>query len=319
MKKLLLICAVLVCFVKANAAIAKRITVAQDGSGDYKTVQEAINAAPDRSNTRTEIFIKTGTYKERIVVPIEKTNITMIGEDVKTTVLTFDNYASKLDTAGKPLGTSRTASFYVYGRGFSAKNITFENSAGPVGQALAIYVAGDEAAFFNCRFLGFQDTIYTNGRGTREFYKDCYIEGTTDFIFGAATAMFDNCDIFCKKGGSYISAASTLDTTKYGYVFTHCHITGSAPDNSFALGRPWRPYAKVVYLFCDLSNVISLAGWDNWRNAENEKTAYYAEYKNTGPGYQPDKRAAWSHQLTDDEAKIYTQSLILNGWEPIKP
>ncbi len=319
MKKLLLICAVLICCIKADAAIAKRITVAQDGSGDFKTVQEAINAVPNHSNARTEIFVKTGIYKERIVVAAEKTNITLIGEDVKNTVLTFDNYASKLDTAGKQLGTSRTASFYVYGRGFSAKNITFENSAGPVGQALAIYVAGDEAAFFNCRFLGFQDTIYTNGRGTREYYKDCYIEGTTDFIFGAATAMFDNCDIFCKKGGSYISAASTLDTTKYGYVFTHCHITGSAPDNSFALGRPWRPYAKVVYLYCDLGTVISAAGWDNWRNAENEKTAYYAEYKNTGPGYQPDKRVAWSHQLTDDEAKIYTKSLVLNGWEPIKP
>jgi pectinesterase len=117
----------------------------------------------------------------------------------------------------------------------------------------------------------------------------------------------------------YISAASTLDTTKYGYVFLRCHITGSAPDNSFALGRPWRPYAKVVYLYCDLGSVIMAAGWDNWKNPDNEKTAYYAEYNNTGPGFQPDKRVPWSHRLTDDEAKIYTLELVLNGWEPKKP
>jgi pectinesterase len=300
-----------------QAKAQKRIIVAQDGSGNYKTVQEAINAVSDNNPSITEVFVKKGTYKERIVVPVTKPNITLIGEDATNTTLTFDNYALRLDSTGKALGTSRTASFYVYGSGFTARNITFENSAGPVGQALAIYVAGDKAAFYNCHFLGFQDTIYTNGKGTREYYKDCYIEGTTDFIFGAATALFENCHLFCKKGGSYISAASTLDTTKYGYVFIRCKIDGSAPDNSFALGRPWRPYAKVVYLYCDLGKVVLAAGWDNWRNSENEKTAYYAEYKNTGEGYQPEKRVSWSHQLTDDEAKAYTQELILNGWNPI--
>jgi pectinesterase len=314
MKKLIFLSTLLAFVMQAKAQ--QRIIVAQDGTGAYKTVQEAINAVADNSSAVTEIFVKKGTYKERITVPVSKTNITLIGEDAMRTVLTFDNYATRLDSAGKQLGTSRTASFYVYGSGFTAKNITFENAAGPVGQALAIYVKGDKAAFFNCRFLGFQDTIYTNGGGTREYYKDCYIEGTTDFIFGAATALFENCNIYCKKGGLYISAASTLDTTKYGYVFMHCKIDGSAPDNSFALGRPWRPYAKVVYLYCDLGKVILHAGWDNWRNPENEKTAYYAEYKNKGDGYQPDKRVSWSHQLTDDEAKIYTKELILNGWKP---
>lgn len=314
MKNFLLIITGIVFTLQVNAQ--KRIVVAQDGSGNYKTVQQAIDAVADHSTQVTEIFVKKGTYKERVVVPITKNNITLIGEDAITTVLTFDNYALRLDSAGKALGTSRTASFYVYGSGFTAKNITFENSAGPVGQALAIYVKGDKAAFFNCRFLGFQDTIYTNGGGTREYYKDCYIEGTTDFIFGAATALFEDCNIFCKKGGAYISAASTLDTTRYGYVFMHCHITGSAPDYSFSLGRPWRPYAKVVYLYCDLGQVIKPEGWDNWHGTESDKTAYYAEFKNTGPGFQPDKRIAWSHQLTDDEAKIYTKKLILAGWDP---
>ncbi|MES2277377.1 MAG: pectinesterase family protein [Bacteroidota bacterium] len=304
--------------VSSNVLIGqKRLVVAQDGSGNYKTVQEAVNAVPDRSQVVTEIFVKKGTYKEKVLVAAEKMNITLIGEDAKETVLTFDNYATRLDSAGKALGTGRTGSLYVYGAGFTAKNITFENSAGPVGQAVAVYVVGDKAAFFNCRFLGFQDTLYTQGYGSRQYYKDCYIEGTTDFIFGAATALFDKCSIYCKKGGLYISAASTLDTTKYGYVFLHCDISGSAGDGVFALGRPWRPYAKVVYLYCNLGKVVMPTGWDNWRNPENEKTAYYAEYKNIGPGYQPDKRVAWSHQLTDDEAKIYTRKLILNGWEPV--
>jgi pectinesterase len=306
----------IMCFCIIKAEAQKRIVVAQDGSGNYKTVQEAINAVADNSTSVTEVFVKKGTYKERIVVPVSKINITLVGEDAMTTVLTFDNYAARLDSAGKALGTSRSASFYVYGGGFTARNITFENAAGPVGQALAIYVAGDKAAFYNCRFLGFQDTIYTNGKGAREYYKDCYIEGTTDFIFGAATALFDNCNIYCKKGGAYVTAASTLDTTKYGYVLMNCKITGNAPDGSYALGRPWRPYAKVVYLHCYLGPMIKAAGWDNWRNPENEKTAYYAEYKNTGPGAKTDERVAWAHQLTDDEAKSYTTELILNGWKP---
>jgi pectinesterase len=311
-----LLIAGMVFFFITKAEAQKRIVVAQDGSGNYETVQEAINAVADNSTKVTEVFVKKGTYKERIVVPVAKINITLIGEDAMTTVLTFDNYAARLDSVGKALGTSRSASFYVYGGGFTARNITFENAAGPVGQALAIYVAGDKASFYNCRFLGFQDTIYTNGKGAREYYKDCYIEGTTDFIFGAATALFDNCNIYCKKGGAYVTAASTLDTTKYGYVLMNCKITGNAPDGSYALGRPWRPYAKVVYLHCYLGLMIKAAGWDNWRNPENEKTAYYAEYKNSGPGSKTDERVAWSHQLTDDEAKSYTTELILNGWKP---
>ena len=297
----------------------KHIVVAQDGSGNYKTVQEAINAVTDNNTAVTEILIKPGIYKERIVIPKEKINITLIGENAVATVLTFDNYATKLDTAGKPLGTSRTASFYVYAAGFTAKNITFQNSAGPVGQALAIYVDGDKAAFFNCRFLGFQDTIYTHGFGSREYYSDCYIEGTVDFIFGSSTAFFEKCTIFCKNNGRYITAASTPDSVKYGYVLVDCKIIGDAAAGSIALGRPWRPYAKVVYLNCNLGNVISAEGWDNWRNAANEKTAYYAEYKNSGPGYKPTGRVKWAHELSDAEAKDYIKQLVLKGWEPKMP
>lgn len=297
----------------------KRIIVSQDGKGNYRTIQEAINAVPDRNMNRTEIFVKKGSYKERVIVSKSKINITLIGEDAKETIITWDDYAAKKDSSGKDLGTFRTATFYIYGTGFSAKNITFENSSGPVGQALSIFVAADKVAFFNCRFLGCQDTIYTNGNGSRQYYSECYIEGTTDFIFGAATALFDQCDINCKKGGQYLTAASTLDTTKYGYVFLKCNIGGNAPENTFALGRPWRPNAKVVFLYCYLSNVIKNTGWNNWGKPDNEKTAYYAEFKNTGPGYKPAERYAWSHQLTEEEAKIYTPALILANWKPEKP
>jgi pectinesterase len=299
-----------------SAKTQKRITVALDGSGDYKTVQQAINAVPDNSTTATEIYIKKGTYKEKLILPESKREVHFIGGDLKGTILTYDDYAGKKDSTGKDMGTSKSASFYIYGAGFTAKNITFENSAGPVGQAVAVFAAADRCCFINCRFLGFQDTIYTYGRGTREYYKNCYIEGTTDYIFGASTAFFEDCELFCKSGGSHVTAASTLDTTAYGYVFVRCKITGTAPDNSYDLGRPWRPHAKVVYLQCELGPMIKPAGWDNWRNPENEKTAYYAEYKNTGPGYKPDERVTWSHQLTDAEAAQYTMSNILKNWKP---
>lgn len=307
-------------FACLNTAFAKKkLIVAQDGSGDFKTVQEAINAAPSNSNEETQIFIRKGKFKERVEVPQQKTNLTLIGEDVTNTIITFDNYASKPDSTGKPLGTRRTASFYVYAKNFTAKNISFENSSGPVGQAVAVFVVGNHAAFFGCRFLGFQDTLYTNGPGSTQYYYDCYIEGTTDFIFGAATALFEKCKLFAKKGGLYITAASTADTTKYGYVFLQCDITGDAPSGTFALGRPWRPNAKVVFKECHLNNVISAAGWDNWHNAANEQTAYYAEYNNNGPGFKPEGRVPWSRQLTAEEAKIYTKQSVLAGWQPKDP
>jgi pectinesterase len=295
----------------------KYIVVALDGSGDFKTIQEAVNAAPDSLAITTTIFIKKGIYKERLIVPVSKTLLRIKGEDAEKTIITYDNYALKKDSAGKELGTGRTASVYVYSNDFTAENITFENSSGPVGQALAIWVGGDRAIFKNCRFLGFQDTVYTHGFGTRQYFKDCYIEGTTDFIFGPATCVFKDCEIFCKKGGMYITAASTPDSIQYGYVFLHCKITGSAPDNSYYLGRPWRPYAKVVFIACDLGKHIRPEGWHNWGKAENEKTAYYAEYKNHGEGYEPGKRVVWAHQLTRKESKKYNLKKMFRGWNPL--
>lgn len=289
--------------------------VAIDGSGDFKTVQEAVNAVADSSDKISVIYIKNGIYKEKIIVPAAKKNIKFIGEDKNKTILTYDDYASKLGANGKNIGTSGSSSIYIYSDGFSAENITFENSAGTVGQAVAVWVAGDKAHFKNCRFLGFQDTLYTYGAGSHQFYEDCYIEGTTDFIFGSATALFKNCEIFCKKGGQFITAASTPQTSKYGYVFLNCKIFGQ-DGISYYLGRPWRPYAKVVYINCEMPAFIKPQGWDFWGKEENKTTAFYAEYQNSGPGFKPKSRVKWSHQLSDEQAKDYTPNNILGNWFP---
>lgn len=305
----------------ATYAQTRRLVVAADGSGNYKTVQQAISAVPDSSSQITIIYIKKGIYKEKLVLPATKLHVQMVGEDKNKTIITYDDYHARKDSAGKEMGTSGSASFYIYGSDFTAENLTFENSAGlTAGQAVAVWVAGDRSVFKNCRFLGFQDTLYTFGPGSRQFYLDCYIEGTVDFIFGAATAWFQNCTIYCKKGG-YVTAASTPKGTAYGYVFKDCKITGDAPDESFYLGRPWRPYAKVVYINCGLGAQIMPIGWDYWRNEANKSTAYYAEYKNTGAGFKPAERVSWSHQLSDDEAKQYTLKNVLGGqdnWNPLK-
>ncbi|WP_231460584.1 pectinesterase family protein [Pedobacter sp. Leaf132] len=289
--------------------------VSKDGSGNFKTVQEAINAVPDFRNKVTVIFIKKGIYKEKLVLSGSKKNIKFIGEDLHKTILTYDDFAQKKNAFGEEKGTSGSASFYIYGEGFTAENLTFQNSSGPVGQAVAVWVGGDKSSFINCRFLGFQDTLYTYGGNNRQYYKNCYIEGTVDYIFGAATAWFENCTLFCKKAG-YISAASTADTTKFGYVFNKCKVTGDAPDNSFYLGRPWRPYAKVAFLNCDISAVIKPEGWNNWGKESNEKTAYYAEYNNTGAGSKITLRVNWAHQLTRQEYQLYTLENVFRGWIP---
>lgn len=292
-------------------------TVAQDGSGDFKTVQDAINAVPDMRKKETVIFIKKGIYKEKLVLAGSKQMIKFVGEDVNNTILTYGDWAQRKNRFGEDIGTSGSSSFFIYGEGFSAENITFENSAGPVGQAVAVWVNADKAAFKNCRFLGFQDTLYTYGKGARQYYKDCYIEGTVDYIFGSSTAVFENCELFCKKSG-YVTAASTPDTTKYGYVFINCKVTGDAPVGSFQLGRPWRPYAKVVFINTEMSKVINPLGWNNWGKESNEKTTYYAEYKNKGVGFKPDQRVQWSHQLSEAEAKEYTLENIFRGWKPFE-
>lgn len=301
-------------------SISRTLVVARDGSGDFTSVQAAIAAVPDSTTDTTYIYIKNGAYREKIIIPASKRFIKLVGQNVDSVILVYDDYASKPDSTGRPIGTSGSASVYIYASDVVAENITFQNDAGPVGQAVAAYVAGDRVYFHHCRFLGFQDTLYTGNpelSQSRQYYRDCEIEGTTDFIFGSATAVFDHCVIYCKAGGHYITAASTPQGHLYGYVFLHCHITGNAPPHSFYLGRPWRPYARVVFLHCQLDDMIAPEGWSNWHDTQNYLTAYYAEYQNTGPGYQPQQRVSWAHQLTDEEAVHYTPAEIFGEWHPM--
>src|SRR6478672_3655166 len=197
--------------------------VAKDGSGNFKTVQEAINAVPDFRKKETRILLKKGVYKEKLVLAECKTLITFVGESLDSTIIAYDDYNQKKNIFGEDKGTSGSSGFYIYGPDFSAESITFQNTAGPVGQAVAVFVAGDRARFRNCRFLGFQDTLYTYGRDSRQYYNHCYIEGTVDFIFGSSTAVFDSCTIYGKRSG-YYTAASTPEGKKFGYVFLHSNI-----------------------------------------------------------------------------------------------
>lgn len=295
--------------------------VAKDGSGDFMTVQEAVNAVPVNRKIRTTIFIRKGIYKEPVVIPETQTNISFIGESESETMLTFDNFATRKTPLGENMGTSGSSSLYIYANGFEAENMTFENSAGNVGQAVAVFVAGDQVAFRHCRFLGNQDTLYTWGKVSRQYYEECYIEGTVDFIFGSSTCVFDRCEIHAKRSGGYLTAASTLEGTAYGYVFLNCKLTASEGVTDVYLGRPWRPYAKTVYLGCEMGAHIKPEGWNNWGKPDAEKTTYYGEYGSSGSGANAKDRATWSHQLTKKEAETFSIKDILaarDGWNPLK-
>lgn len=289
------------------------IVVATDGSGQFTSIQEAINSVRDYKEDRTVIFIKNGVYHEKIVIPTWKTNITLLGDSEDSTIITFGDYASL-----NHMGTFKTYTCLAQGDGFHAKNLTFENSAGEVGQAVALHVESDCAEIVHCRLLGNQDTLFTGNENSRQFYKDCYIEGTTDFIFGPATAWFEGCTI-CSKRDSYVTAASTPENKSYGYVLDHCTLTATNSVTKVYLGRPWRPYASVTYMNCNLGSQIRPDGWDNWRNKENEKTVRFAEYNNIGLGAATQERVAWSHQLSKSQAEEVTFQHVFAGtrtWIP---
>jgi pectinesterase len=291
--------------------------VAPDGSAPFKSVQAAIMAVP--LGTRTNpvvIHIAPGVYKELIYIQREKRYFKLIGQSPTNTVLTFDLYAGITNAEGKPIGTFKTPSTTIDADDFTAENLTFENSAGPIGQALAIRVDGDRAIFRNCRFLGWQDTILIN-RG-RQYFENCYIAGHVDFIFGGATAWFEKCQIHALRGG-YLTAASTPVDVPFGYVFNKCTITAE-PGVKTLLGRPWRAYASTIFLNCELSDAVKPEGWNDW--GKTHDTIRYAEFNSTGAGANPTNRVAWAKNLSSDEAKKITVERVLggnDGWNPTVP
>ncbi len=281
--------------------------VSKDKIADFQTIQEAFDAIPDSNVNHITIFIRNGTYKEKLVLPENKINVSVVGENKDSTIVTYDDFSGKV-VHGDTLDTHHSCSFRILADNFRAENITFENSAGRVGQAVAVEVNSDKISFINCRFIGNQDTYYTNSYG-RIYMKDCYIEGTTDFIFGKSITVFENCTIHSKKH-SYITAASTPKDYKYGYVFLNCTLTADSGITKVYLGRPWRDYAQVVFIDCYLGDHIVPEGWHNWNKPWREQTAFYAEYNCRGPGADRSGRVKWSYELSIDIIEQYTVQQI---------
>ena len=291
------------------------LVVSRDGTGEFRTIDEAIEVCRAFMDYTKVIYVKKGVYKEKLIIPSWLTNITICGEDRDNTIITWDDHAnikmpvggldSEAAVKGKPMGTFRTYTLKVQGSYITLKDITIENNAAKLGQAVALHTEGDHILVQNCRLLGNQDTVYTGVGGTRVAFYDCYIEGTTDFIFGPSIAWFQNCEIH-SKANSYITAASTPAGQKYGYVFYKCRLTADKDVDKVYLGRPWCPFAATIFMDCELGKHIRPEGWHNWNNAKNEETARYAEYGNKGEGASTKNRVKWSKQLTKKEAAKVT-------------
>ena len=332
MRKLIVAICIICGAIAAHAANSfdnpDTIVVARDGTGQFRNVSEAIEVCRAFMEYHKVIYIKKGTYKEKIIIPQSLTNIELCGEDRDETIITWDDHANipvalalgswPIDVAQaltprdgrQKIGTFRTFTLKIQGSRITLKNLTIENNSPRMGQAVALHADGDKLTFLNCRFLGHQDTIYTGNAHCRQYFKDCYIEGTTDFIFGPSTAWFEHCDIFC-KANSYITAASTPQDVPYGYVFNNCRITCAEGVTKVYLGRPWRDYGYTLFMNCELPKQIIPAGWHHWQK-EREKTARYLEYNNSGAGADTAGRVAWSRQLTKKEAQRITPEVVFH-------
>ena len=301
-----------------------KITVAKDASGDFQSIQEAVNSTRDLGPGEVEIFIKNGVYNEKLVIPTWKHQLTLSGESKDQTIIKGNDYSGKIDSVtGEKLSTFTSYTVLVQGDDIHFRNLSIQNTWCERGQAIALHVEGDRFMAENCNLLGCQDTLYTATEGSRQYYKNCYIEGTTDFIFGEATCAFEECTIK-SLANSYVTAAATPANQEFGYVFFNCELIAKDGVDKVYLGRPWRSYAKTVFINSTLGEHIVEKGWDPWTGdqmfPQKEKTTYYAEYQSKGKGASPKTRVAWSHQLTKNELKKYTIQNIFSGnqndWKP---
>ncbi|MGM9699598.1 MAG: pectinesterase family protein [Prevotella sp.] len=289
--------------------------VARDGTGEFRNIDDAIEVCRAFMDYHKVIFVKKGVYKEKLIIPSWLTNIEICGEDAEQTIITWDDHANiKTQERPKGIGTFRTYTLKIEGSDITLKNITIENNSARLGQAVALHTEGDRLVFVNCRFLGHQDTVYTGVGGSRQLFRNCYIEGTTDFIFGPGTAWFEECEIR-SKANSYITAASTPKDQPYGYVFNRCRLTAEEGIDKVYLGRPWRDYGYTLFMNCELGSHIRPEGWHNWQK-NREETARYMEYGNSGPGADTKDRVGWSRQLDKKEAKKITQEEVLSSQQP---
>lgn len=289
------------------------MTVALDGSGDFTSIQAAINASKCYPYERITIRVKDGVYKEKVNVYSWNTQLSLIGESREGTIITFDDHFDRIDKGRN--STFHTYTMRVGGNDFHAENLTIINSAGPVGQAVALHIEADRVSIVNSNIKGHQDTLYVAGEGFRSYFKDSYIEGSIDFIFGQGTALFEDCEIK-SLSDSYITAASTPADTRFGLVFNRCKFTAAEDVAAVYLGRPWRQHASTVIMNSSLGAHILPQGWHNWDRKANEATAFYAEFGNQGPGAGRSQRVAWARQLSADSAAQYTLENIFRGWQP---
>ena len=296
------------------------IFVARDGTGEFRTIDEAIEVCRAFMDYHKVIFVKNGTYKEKLIIPQWLQNIEICGESKEKTIITYDDHANvKRPETGKPMGTFRTYTLKIEGNAITLKNLTIENNSARLGQAVALHTEGDRLLFINCRFIGHQDTIYTGVAGTRLYFKGCYICGTTDFIFGPSIAWFEDCTIESLVN-SYVTAASTPKDQAYGYIFNNCRLIAKEGVNQVYLGRPWRDYGYTLFMNCELGGHIRPEGWHHWEK-QREQTARYLEYNNHGEGAKTKERVAWSHQLTKKEAAQITPETVFSvgsKWNPLQ-
>lgn len=292
------------------AQYATYITVALDGSGDYTSIQTALDNTKSFPDQPVTVFVKKGIYREKVRVYPWNTQLTLLGEDRDSTIITYGDYFDRIDRGRN--STFHTYTLSVEADDFTAKNLTIINSAGPVGQAIALSVSGDRCRFEHCNVMGHQDTLYCTGEGHRQYFKDCHIEGTTDFIFGNATAVFDHCKIRALSN-SFLTAASTPANQAYGLVFLGCELTAAPTAQEVYLGRPWRAYARTVFIDCSYGTHIRPEGWDDWGQESNHHTAYYAEY---APAADLRQRVSWAKVLRKKDLKRYRLAKVFGHWQP---
>lgn len=297
-----------------DATDPNRVVVAKDGTGDFTSIQAAIDATKAFPSTRMTIFIKNGEYTEKISVAEMNTHLSLIGESVEKTIITYADHFTKINRGRN--STFYTATLAVEADDFVGKNFTVSNAAGDVGQAIALSVNANRALFHNVMLKGNQDTLYVTGAGKKVFFNRCYIEGTTDFIFGGASVVFHQCQVHALKN-SYITAASTPKAANFGFVFSECLFTAAPGVSEVYLGRPWRDHAQTVVVRSELGPHILPQGWHNWGKSAAEKTVFYAEYGNTGAGAKRAGRVQWAHELPASKAKRYTTPMLLA--DPLHP
>lgn len=308
-----------------NDGVFRTITVDKTGGGDFTEIQAAINSTRDLGPGFVEIHIKNGTYNEKLEIPTWKHKLRLIGEDREKTILTNNDYSGKEDSiTGDIHSTFTSYSLLISGDEVELENLTVKNSSCGEGQAVALHVEGDKFVSKNVNILGCQDTIYAATASSRQYYKNCLIEGTTDFIFGQATALFEGCTIKSLRN-SYITAAATTQNQDFGFVFLDCKLIAEDGVNKVYLGRPWRPYAQTVFINSELGEHIVPEGWNPWHGDEmfpdKQETTFYAEYHNSGAGADTSERIEWSKQLDRKEAKEYTAANIFkrkDSWNPEK-